>query len=193
MANDGDYDVVPISYPVSMDANLDNSFWKTLINIYKQHRRWGYGCENIPYIVFNCIKNKKIPLHKKASAIFVQVEGFWSLSTNPLILFLLGWLPVILGGQQFNSTLLSYNLPFVARDLMLIAMSGLILSAWITLTLLPKAPKDISKTKKASMILQWLLFPINVIFFSALPGLEAQTRLMLGKYMGFWVTPKHRA
>jgi cellulose synthase/poly-beta-1,6-N-acetylglucosamine synthase-like glycosyltransferase len=193
MANDGDYDVVPISYPVSMDANLDNSFWKTLINIYKQHRRWGYGCENIPYIVFNCIKNKKIPLHKKASAIFVQVEGFWSLSTNPLILFLLGWLPVILGGQHFNSTLLSYNLPFVARDLMLIAMSGLILSAWITLTLLPKAPKDISKTKKASMILQWLLFPINVIFFSALPGLEAQTRLMLGKYMGFWVTPKHRA
>ncbi len=53
IANDGDYDVVPISYPVSMDANLDVSVWKTFINIYKQHRRWGYGCENIPYILFN--------------------------------------------------------------------------------------------------------------------------------------------
>jgi hypothetical protein len=192
VANDGDYDVVPISYPVSMDANLAGTFWETMVNIYKQHRRWGYGCENIPYILFNFIKNNKIPLHKKLSATFVQVEGFWSLATNPLIIFLLGWLPVILGGQQFNSTVLSYNLPFIARDLMLFAMSGLILSAWITLSLLPPAPKDTTKNKKAFMVLQWVLFPLNVIIFSAIPGLEAQTRLMLGKYMGFWVTPKYR-
>ncbi len=192
IAHDGDYDVVPISYPVSMDANLDGKFWKTLVNIYKQHRRWGYGCENIPYILFNFIKNKKIPLHKKLSATFVQVEGFWSLSTNPLIIFLLGWLPVLLGGQKFNETVLSYNLPFIARDLMLFAMSGLILSAWITLSLLPPPPKETRKNKKIFMVLQWLLFPINVIIFSAIPGLEAQTRLMFGKYMGFWVTPKHR-
>ncbi len=192
VANDGNYDVVPISYPVSMDANLDGTFFKTMVNIYKQHRRWGYGCENIPYILFNFIKNKKIPLAKKLSATFVQVEGFWSLATNPLIIFLLGWLPVILGGQQFNSTVLSYNLPFIARDLMLFAMSGLILSAWITLSLLPPAPNDTHKNKKIFMVLQWVLFPLNIIIFSALPGLEAQTRLMLGKYMGFWVTPKHR-
>jgi cellulose synthase/poly-beta-1,6-N-acetylglucosamine synthase-like glycosyltransferase len=192
VANDGNYDVVPISYPVSMDANLDGTFWKTIRNIYKQHRRWGYGCENIPYILFNFIKNKKIPLRKKLSATFVQVEGFWSLATNPLIIFLLGWLPVLLGGQQFNSTVLSYNLPFIARDLMLFAMSGLILSAWITLSLLPPAPKETRKNKKIFMVLQWVLFPINIIVFSAIPGLEAQTRLMLGKYMGFWVTPKHR-
>ena len=104
----------------------------------------------------------------------------------------LGWLPVILGGQQFNSTVLSYNLPFIARDLMFFAMSGLILSAWITLSLLPPAPKETHKNKKIFMILQWVLFPLNVIIFSAIPGLDAQTRLMLGKYLGFWVTPKHR-
>ena len=192
IANDGDYDVVPISYPVSMDANLDTSIWKTFINIYKQHRRWGYGCENIPYILFNFIKNPRIPFIKKISATFVQIEGFWSLSTNPLIIFLLGWLPVMIGGQHFNATVLSYNLPFIARDLMLFAMSGLILSAWITLSFLPPMPENYKKSKKVFMVLQWLLFPINVIIFSAIPGLEAQTRLMLGKYMGFWVTPKHR-
>mgnify|MGYP003352125195 FL=1 len=138
------------------------------------------------------IKNKKIPLRKKLSATFVQVEGFWSLSTNPIIIFLLGWLPVIIGGTKFNSTVLSYNLPFITRDLMLLAMMGLVLSAWITLSFLPPRPNGYKSHRTVFMVLQWLLFPINVIIFSALPGFDAQIRLMLGRYMGFWVTPKHR-
>ena len=55
LANDGEYDVVPLSYPVSMDANAAPSFFGTMRNIYKQHRRWGYGCENIPYILFHLL------------------------------------------------------------------------------------------------------------------------------------------
>jgi hypothetical protein len=42
------------------------------------------------------------------------------------------------------------------------------------------------------MVAEWLLVPFAIIIFGALPGIEAQTRLLLGRYMGFWVTPKHR-
>ena len=54
---DGDYRVIPLAYPVSMDANTAPKFWDTVKNLYKQHRRWGYGAENIAYIFFNFIKS----------------------------------------------------------------------------------------------------------------------------------------
>lgn len=190
----GDYKVVPLSYPVSMDANLGKNFFETIKFVYKQQRRWTWGVENIPYTLFGFLKNKEIPLSKKIKFSFIQLEGFWSLSTNPLLIFMLGWLPLVVGGQAFNSTLLSYNLPRITRNLMNLAMLGLIGSAVISASLLPPRPKDIKKAKYIGMALQWIFIPFTIIFFGAVPGVETQTRLMLGgKYrLGFWVTPKLR-
>lgn len=192
MANNGDYRVVPLSYPVSMDANLAPTFFETAKNIYKQQRRWTWGVENVPYVLFSFIKNKKIPLSKKLKMGFIQIEGFWSLATNPILIFLLGWLPLVLGGRDFNSTILSYNLPIITRDLMILAMSGLIFSAVISFWFLPERPKNYKKGRNVFMVLQWFLIPVTITIFGAIPGLDAQTRLMFGKYMGFWVTPKFR-
>ena len=188
----GDYRVVPLAYPVSMDANLAPKLAQTAKNVYKQQRRWTWGVENIAYMLFGFHKKKKeIPLRKRLHFNFVQLEGFWSLSTNALMIFILGWLPLWIGGQVFNDTLLSYNLPRITRTLMTIAMLGLIVSAIISTTLLPPKPAQYKKKKYVSMIIQWLLIPFTIIVFSSFPGLETQTRLMLGKYMGFWVTPKY--
>lgn len=192
MAYEGDYAVVPLSYPVSMDANLAPSFFQTLKNIYKQQRRWAWGSENVPYMLFNFVKQKKIPLRKRIRIILTQLEGYWSLATNPILILLLGWLPLILGGSTFNRTVLSYNLPFITRNLMILAMAGLMFSAVVFWTFLPKMPKEYKPYKKTYMFLQWLLVPVTIFIFGAIPGLDAQTRLLLGKYMGFWVTPKHR-
>ncbi len=190
--NDGDYEVVPLSYPVSMDANVARTWWGTVFNLYRQHRRWTWGVENIPYIVFNCIKNPRIPLGKKARAIFVQLEGFWSLATNPIILFLVGWMPLIVGGHTFNVTVLSYNLPIVAKAFLTLAMVGLIFSAIFTMYLIPKRPVQFGFWRNILMVGQWVLVPLTMVVFSAIPGLETQARLMFGRYMGFWVTPKNR-
>jgi cellulose synthase/poly-beta-1,6-N-acetylglucosamine synthase-like glycosyltransferase len=193
VANDGEYDVIPLSYPVSMDANVGTTLWQTIKNIYRQHRRWTYGAENFMYIIFHFTKNKNIPLGKRIKIGLQQAEGYWSLITNPLMLFILGWAPIFLGSQEFHQTVLSYNLPIMVRDLLIIAMFGLVISSYISLTLIPPRPQDKSKFLYVLMALQWVLIPITMIVFSALPGLDAQTRLMLGKYMGFWVTPKDRA
>jgi len=192
VANNGEYDVIPLSYPVSMDANAAPTFWGTMKNIYKQHRRWTYGVENFVYIVYHFTKNSAIPRGKRIKIALQQAEGYWSMVTNPIMLIILGWAPIFLGGRVFHETVLSYNLPIVVRNLLILAMFGLVISSMISLTLIPKRPDNKTRFRYVVMALQWLLVPVTMVVFSAIPGLDAQTRLMFGKYMGFWVTPKHR-
>jgi hypothetical protein len=75
---------------------------------------------------------------------------------------------------------------------MTFSMFGLVTSAILSTVLLPPRPPHKRKTVFLWMFLQWLMLPLTIIFFGSIPGIDAQTRLMLGKYMGFWVTPKHR-
>lgn len=187
----GEYRVEPMHFPVSMDATESESSWLTAKNLYKQQRRWGWGVENIPYIVFNVMRKwSKIKKKDAVSKIAVQFYGFHSWATNALIIGVIGWLPMILGGDRFNSTVLSTNLPQVTRTLMLFAMMGMVLSAIISTLLLPKRPKKYGFGKNLAMVLQWIILPFSIIVFGAVPGLEAQTRLMLNKRLGFQVTPK---
>jgi len=188
----GDYHNIPLYYPIAMDANLAENFWTTLKNVFKQQTRWSWGVENVPFFTFGCIKNKAMALKKKFYNCFNHWEAFWSWATNSLIIFALGWLPLFLGGNAFNQTMLSYNLPRMTRLIMTVAMIGLVGSAFYTLKLLPPRPVKYGSKKYIWMILQWALVPITMIVFGAFPALISQTRLMFGRYMGFWVTPKKK-
>jgi hypothetical protein len=192
LAHDGDYRVTPLHYPVSMDAVMAKNLVKTIINQYRQQRRWAWGAENIPYLLYGFLKNKKIPLFEKFRQTFILFEGFWSWATAALLIFFLGWLPLVLGGEAFSVTLLAYNLPKLVGYLMTLSMIGMLTSAAISFLLLPPRPKNYSKLKNLSMLFQWLLLPVTLIFFGAFPALEAQARLMLGKPLGFLVTEKAR-
>ena len=189
---DGNWETIPMYYPVYMDANVAPTFWQTVKNQYKQIRRWLWGAENNPYFMFGFIKNKKILASVKWHHALVQTERTHSSPTNALIMFLLSWLPLWFGGSHFTVTILSYNLPKITAWILGVAMLGLVTSAVISIMLLPPRPPNYGKFKWLWMALQWILFPVNFIVFGAIPALDAQTRLMLGKYMGFWVTPKAR-
>ena len=190
VANDGYFDVISLSYPIAMDATTAPSMWGTVKNIYKQHRRWTYGVENWVYLIYHFTKNKNIPLKRRWSIALLQGEGYWSLVTNPIMLFILGWAPIFLGTREFHETVLSYELPLMVRNLLIVAMGGLVVSSVISLSLTPPRPDHHSRFRYVVMAVQWIMVPMTMIVFSAIPGLDAQTRLMFGRYMGFWVTPK---
>jgi len=186
----GDYRVIPLHYPVSMDAVLSENLKKTIINQYKQQRRWAWGCKDIPFLIFSFLKNKKISLSEKIHQSIVIIDGFWSWATSSLLIFFLGWLPLVLGGEKFNISLFAYNLPRLTSNLMTIAMAGMIISGVLSFLILPPKPKNSNSFNSLSMVLQWLLLPVTLIFFGAFPALDAQTRLMLGKHLEFWPTEK---
>ncbi len=189
---DGDYKAEPLYYPVSMDSNVSSSIFKTLLNIYKQQKRWAYGAGDIPYFLFGCLKNNKIPFKKKISLGFEIIEGHFSWATASIMIFLLGWLPLVLGGIDFSQTIVSYSLPKVISRVMTVSMIGLVSSVYLSFMLLPPRPPDYGKWKYLVFAFGWLAFPFMMIFFGSLPALDAQTRLMTGRYMGFWATEKFR-
>lgn len=190
----GDWRTVPMYYPVSLDANAAPTLWETAKNIYKQQRRWAWGIENIPYMLDGFMKKPLIPFRKKVFWSYVFIEGFYSWATTPFVMFLGGWLPILLGGDDFNTTLLSYNLPRVSGFLMNFLTIGLFASAILCLYILPPKPKWFRWWHYLVYLLQWALIPAVIILFSAVPAVDAQTRMILGGRfrLGFWPTPKTR-
>ena len=97
-----------------------------------------------------------------------------------------------MGGHVFNASVLSYNLPIIATWFLSLATLGLLVLAVFFVYLIPERPKEYPMRKSTLMFFQWVLVPLTMVIFSSIPGLDAQGRLFLGKYLGFWVTPKIR-
>lgn len=188
----GDYQVRPIHLPVSLDAVLAPTYWKTIVNQYKQKRRWAYGIENFPVTMRALWPDQLIRLRTKLRITFEMLEGHYSWATTSFMLTFLGWLPLFLGSQAFKESVLAHNLPFFTRTLMTLGMLGLLISIPMSLLTLPPRPRRYHWSRSLLMFFQWLLVPL-VAFLSAIPAVDSQTRLLTKRYFGeFWVTEKMR-
>jgi len=190
---DGEYEVTPMYLPVSMDTVRDDRWWQSLKNLYRQQRRWAWGVEHVPYLMQEFIKKgKKIPLWKKFKWVFIEWEGKWSWALVALIITILGRLPMWVAPESVRQSALFFNAPHMLEVLMIMAMTGLLLSAMLSIPLLPKKPESHPSHKYIIMVLQWLLLPITLIFLSAIPAIDAVTHLMFGRYLGFNISQKRR-
>ncbi|HBU07378.1 MAG TPA: hypothetical protein DEB09_04840 [Candidatus Magasanikbacteria bacterium] len=193
IAYNGKYEVTPMYIPVSMDTVRDDSWWQSLKNLYKQQRRWAWGVEHIPYLLWQFKKKGNlIPWWKKFKWIFVEWEGKWSWALVAIIITLLGRLPMWVAPESVRQSALFFNAPHILETLMMLSMIGLFLSAILSIPLLPRRPESHPRHKYIFMILQWALLPVSMIFISAIPAIDAVTHLMLGKYLGFNVSIKKR-
>lgn len=188
----GDYRVLPLYITVSMDVAYGDNFFKTMQVQYKQKRRWAWGIENFPFVFTGFMNNAKIPMAKKIRRAFHLLESHITWAVWAIILVLIGPLPLLLGGAFFNQMTIGYNLPKITGLLFNFTLATSL--AWILLsrTILPPRPKEVSWVKSVVMILEWVIVPFIILILGSAPSLDAQTRLMLGRYMEFNPTEKSK-
>jgi len=189
---EGRYRVVPMYVTLSMDVVSAGSWWKTIRNVYRQKRRWAWGVENFPLVMRGFLKSDTIPLTQKIRHSFKLFEGHVAWATWPLLLAVVGWIPALFAGREFSDTVFYYSAPRITATIFHLAFLSLLTTVLLSLGLLPKHNVKHPLRKKIGLALEWLLVPLSATFLSALPALDAQTRLLFGKYMEFWVTDKSR-
>jgi hypothetical protein len=190
---EGRYRVVPMYVTLSMDVVSAGTWWKTIVNVYKQKRRWAWGVENFPIVIRGFLRSDKIPFTAKVRHGFKLFEGHISWATWAFMLTVIGWFPALAIEREFSDSVLYYSAPRITATIFNLASVALVTTIIISLCLLPKKRVRNPFLKRMGLAVEWLLIPCIATFLSALPALDAQTRLMFGKYMEFWVTDKSRS
>lgn len=187
----GDYKVIPHFLPISADAVLDVSLFKTFQNQYLQLKRWAYGVEHMPYIVREYFKRTDIDFWDKTDKLFFVIWA--NLKWGTLALFItFGGLLIPYINPAYRESVLSINLPITSSWILTAAFVGLFATIYVHEKTVPPRPKSWGMLTRVWSYIQWLLVPIVLVTISTLPAIDAQTSLMFGKYLTFRVTNKAR-
>jgi len=189
-AFNGNIEMVPLLLPIYQDCLLDETLFTTFKSQYLQRRRWAWGASDFPFVVKNFLKHPEIPLREKIVQTFRQYVSHLSWASSSLLLAT-AWIPLLFN-EQFMDSVIAHNVTRYSSGLAIIAWVGVFFSVWTYIALLPKKPEQYSHFRYIGMITQWIFTPPVAILLSSLPSVDAQTRLMFGKYLEFWVTPKIR-
>jgi len=185
----GRVEVEPIFLPSSADAAQSTSTWKTLVNEYEQKKRWAWGVSDLPLFTEMYFKQPQVSFVNKTIRMARVITDHILWPVNWFIITV-GVSVVTLVNPMFKRTSLGFTLPRISSGILTITLIFLIIIIYIEFRHRPKRPKDIPRWRVLLTPLEFILMPISGFFFNALPGLDAHTRLMLGKYIEYRVTEK---
>lgn len=185
----GRVEVEPIYLPLSVDAAESTSFLKTLKNQYGQFKRWAWGVSDDPYIIKNYFLSPDVPFWPKTLRTIRIIEDHFLWPVNWFIItFGINILSII--NPRFSRTAIGFNLPRLSSAILSVCLLSLAVILYIDSKQRPPRPKEVSRWKALLIPFEFILMPISGFIFTALPGLDAHTRLMLGKYLEYRVTEK---
>ncbi|KKR78179.1 MAG: hypothetical protein UU23_C0002G0006 [Candidatus Curtissbacteria bacterium GW2011_GWA1_40_9] len=188
-AKDGQVDVDPIFLPAYADAAESTTYIKSLLNLYEQEKRWAWGVSDDAYFIKKWLTYTHIPFWKRTVRVFKVLEDHFLWPVHWFAITLGATIPVLLN-PAFAQTVMGQNLPRVSF--------GILTSCWIFMAIIllidfrqrPKREGKIGLIKKILTPFEFVMMPIVTLLFTTLPGIDAHTRLMLGKYLEYRVTEK---
>ncbi|PIU03419.1 hypothetical protein COT44_03170 [Candidatus Shapirobacteria bacterium CG08_land_8_20_14_0_20_39_18] len=185
----GEVEVEPLYIPLYADAAESTSLWGTIKNTYLQFQRWSWGVSDDPNVIKNYFLTPTVSFWDKTIRLLKLFEDHVLMPVN--------WFWITLGViipsffvPEFSRTALEYTLPKVSSLILTCSMVGLLTVLVVNTKLRPPRPTFISRFRALLIPLEFVLMPIAGLFFGALPGLDAHTRLMLGKYLEYRLTEK---
>lgn len=186
------YKVKMVLMPVYSDAVLTKTYWGTLREQYLQRRRWHYGVSDVPYVLTHYLFDPRARNRRVLLDLLRLWDGHFNLATSSILLGVVGWIPIRLV-PDFRTTVLGLNFSAFYAVSLRYAMLGTLLIVIAAVLLVPPKFKD-RPASKLYILIDYLLLPIQIPFYiilaASVPSLDAHTRLMLGKYLGFRVTTK---
>lgn len=187
----GHYEVLPIYVPIYQDAVLSETYTKTLKAQFIQLRRWAYGASDVPYVAVRVLSRRsKVPFFSGIAHFVRLLDSHVTFACMPMLVAFGGWVPLFLN-QDSARSIVVHELPEVISIIQRIAMIGIFISVFIAFKMLPPRPERYKRHRNIFMALQWLLMPVTSIAYSSLAAFNAQTHLLLGKYLDkFDVTEK---
>ena len=185
----GKIEVEPIYLPLHADAPQSTSLWKTLKNQYEQYKRWSWGVSDDPWIIKNYLLTPGVPFWDKTMRLIFVLWSHFMWPVNWFIITIGLTIPVLLN-PAFGRTVLGYTVPRLSSYVLTMALLFLLVIIFIDNIYKPKRPEGYPLWRALLTPFEFILMPITGFFFSALPGLDAHTRLMLGKYLEYKVTEK---
>lgn len=185
----GNFEADPIFLPIYADMPQSGKFLPTMKNQYEQLKRWAWGVSDDSYIIKQFFKHHEIPFFDRLLRITKVLEDHFLWPVNWFAITVSAFLPPLLN-PKFNSTMLGKTLPQVTSFILTLSLVSFIVIFIIDAVNRPKRPKKFYLLSYLVQPLEFFLLPVVGFFFSALPGLDAHTKLMMGKYIEYKVTEK---
>jgi cellulose synthase/poly-beta-1,6-N-acetylglucosamine synthase-like glycosyltransferase len=185
----GGLEVEPLYLPLFADAAQSTSLFKTLKNQYQQIQRWAWGVSDDPWIIKNYFLTPGVPFWDKTMRLFYVLQSHFLWPVNWFVITLGLTIPTFLN-PAFGRTALGHAVPQLSSIVLTACLAFLLVLIVIDNLYKPKRPIEVPLWRAILTPFEYVLMPIAGFFFSALPGLDAHTRLMLGKYLEYKVTEK---
>lgn len=185
----GKVEVEAIYLPLFADAPESETWWGTIKNQYSQYQRWAWGVSDDPYVIKNFFLTPGVPFLAKTFRLTALMRDHFLWPVNWFFITLGISIPVLLN-PTFARTVIGYTLPGITSIILTLSLSFLVVMLIIDSKQRPPRPNYVSAWRAALTPFEYILMPVVGLFLGALPGIDAHTRLMLGKYLEYKVTEK---
>lgn len=182
---------IPIYQRILSDAAEGEGSLDTIKNNYFQERRWSWGISDDGWILKNMLKSiirGKFTIRSLYLAFHIVFDHISGVGLA-LLVSLGGTIPLLIN-PRFAYTAFGFNLPIVSEFIVKITIFFLLVMVTIDGFMKPQMDKKPSLWKRFLLIIEWIVQPLTGILMVTLPGFEAHTRLLFGRYLEYYLTKK---